>query len=519
MRTLKALSKAAGVGIIIAIIIAGLAIYFISTQHATPTTTTTTQSPTTTSPVQTTTTTTTPTTTTTTTVQTTTTTTTTTTTSPHTTTTTTAGPQLEILQIGTSKIHVPKDFYNFVQEVKEGKIKVTINFWTSMMPFEVKGIQHVVNEFMKEYPGITVKYTGTVQNMEQAVIAGVMAGDTKNTADVFTWAHDWTGELAEGGYIIPLDKYLPPQTISDLQSQYLAAAFSAGVYKLHVYGLPWAGEAIALVYNKNMVKNPPTTFEQMKEIMEKYYNPQNKTYGLAYQIDPYFVYPFVTAFGGYYYNDETGKVGVNSTGTIEGIKFLLQNVIRYEYTGDLGHETQLKIFLEGRAPFIITGPWDIPAIKQKIPNIGVVPIPKIGDRIPHPFSGIKLLWITKIATTNKYRLYASLLFVMWFTLNDNTLKYLVDESGFIPVKLTLVKYIESHLSDYPIVSGFIKAIAYSIPMPKSPNMAKVWGPVANALNAILTTYSEKGLQAALNMVPQALNEAQKEILKALQKSS
>ena len=518
MRALKALSKTAAVAIIIAIIIAGLAIYFIAAQHGATTTTTTTTTmttttTTTTAPPQTTTTTTPPQTTTTPPATSPTTTTTTKTT------TTTTGAQLEVLQIGTSKIHVPRDFYDFVQQVREGKIKVTINFWTSMMPFEVKGIQHVVNEFMKEYPGITVKYTGTVQNMEQAVIAGVMAGDTKNTADVFTWAHDWTGELAEGGYIIPLDKYLPPQTISDLQSQFLAAAFSAGVYKLHVYGLPWAGEAIALVYNKNMVKNPPTTFDEMKAIMEKYYNPQNKTYGLAYQIDPYFVYPFVTAFGGFYYDDQTGKVGVNSTGTIEGIKFLLQNVIRYEYTGDLGHETQLKIFLEGKAPFIITGPWDIPAIKQKIPNIGVVPIPKIGDKIPHPFSGIKLLWITKIATTNKYRLYASLLFVMWFSLNDDTLKYLVDESGFIPVKISLVKYIESHLNDYPIVSGFIKAIAYSIPMPKSPNMAKVWGPVANALNAILTTYSEKGLNAALNMVPQALNEAQKEILKALQKSS
>ncbi len=407
---------------------------------------------------------------------------------------------------------MPPELYDFAMKAKNGEVQVTINFWTSMMPFEVEVVRTVVDRFMEEFPGITVKYTGTVQNMKEAVKAGVIAGDVENTAHVFTWAHDWTGELAEGGYIVALDQYLPPETLQDLQAQFLSVAYSAGVYKLHLYGLPWAAESIALVCNTEMVQSPPTTYEEWRTLMEQYYNPDADTYGLAYQIDPYFVHPFVGAFGGYYYDETTDSVGVNSTGTVEGIKFLIQNILPYEYTGDLGHEMQLKVFIEGRAPCMITGPWDIPAIKQSIPSIVVSPIPEIDGKTPKPYSGIKLLWITKLAEQDKDRLYASILFAMWFTLNDDTLKTLVDEASFIPVKLSLIQYIQENIDKYPIVAGFIESISNSVPMPKSPKMAKVWGPVADALNAIMTKYAEEGPEAALAIVDETLDSAQQTIL-------
>lgn len=504
MRRRAGLTKQAIAGIIIVIVVIAAAAVLMMQGGGQPTPTTTATSPTT----STTTTTTTIGTTTTTTLPTTTTTTT-------TTATTTQQPQLKTITIGSSTIRVPDDFYEFVQKVKNGEISVTINFWTSMLPFEVDAITQVVNEFESEYPGIKVSYTGTQQNMKEAVKAGVLANDLENTANVFTWAHDWTGELAEGGFIVPLDKYLPPETIEDLQAQYLTNAYSAGVYNLHLYGLPWAAEAIALVCNTEMVSTPPKTFAELEQIMQQYYNPDNDTYGLAYQIDPYFVYPFVTAFGGYYYDDETGSVGVNSTGTKEGIKFLIQHVLAYEFTGDLGHETQLNIFQQGKAPCMITGPWDIPAIKENIPNITVSAIPPIDDKVPRPFSGIKLLWISKVTEQDQNMLYASILFVMWFSLNDDTLKSLVDNAGFIPVKKSVVAYISEHIDQYPIVAGFIESISNSIPMPKSPQMAKVWGPVSEALNAILAAYSENGPEAAIEAVDQALDNAQESILQSL----
>ncbi len=434
---------------------------------------------------------------------------------PTTTTTTTVAEEEYKIVIGSSEIRVSKEFYEFVEKAKKGEVKVTINFWTSMLPFEVNVMKKAVEAFEKEYPGITVKYSGTVQNLKEAVKAAVVAGDTENGPHIFTWAHDWTGELAEGGYIVPLDKYLPPETLEDLQEQYLSAAYSAGTYKLHLYGVPWAGEAIALVCNAEMVEGPIESFSELEQIMKEHYNPDKETYGLAYQVDPYHIYPFITAFGGYYYDDKTGSVGVNSTGTIEGLKFFLSHILVYMDTSDLGHETQLKVFIEKRAPCIITGPWNIPAIKDAVPEIFVQAIPPIDGKTPKPFSGIKLFWITSLAEKDKDKLYASILFALWFTLNDDNIKMLVDEAGFIPVKRSVVKYVATNMDNYPIIGGFLQSISNSIPMPKSPEMSKVWGPVANALSAIITVYKEKGLQEALDQVKPTLDKAQAEILESL----
>ncbi len=424
-------------------------------------------------------------------------------------------PALQTLTIGTSKIRVPQDFYDFVSKAKRGEVTVTINLWTSMMPFEVRVIDKIVNKFMSEYPGVKVRYTGTVANMKEAIKAGIIAGDVENTAHVFTWAHDWTGEMADGGYIISLSKYLARETIDDLRKEYAAFAFASGVYKLELYGLPWAAEAIALICNMDMTGGVfPNKFSELEDLMKRWYNPDKKTYGIAWQIDPYHVYPLVTAFGGFYYDEDRDVVGVNSTGTIEGFKFLLDKILPYMFTGDLGHEAQLAIFEEGRAPCIVTGPWNIPRIKERVAKITVGPIPEIDGGLPKPFSGVKLLWVTKAAEADKNRLYASILFTLWFTLNDEVIKTLVEEAGFIPVKVSVLDYLRANRDKYPIVLGFSLSLANSVPMPKSVKMAKVWGPVAEAIASMTTIYNEKGRAEAIARVKSLLDEAQEKILKA-----
>lgn len=425
---------------------------------------------------------------------------------------------LTTLEIGTSKIRVPMDFYDFVSKAKTGAVSVTINFWTAMMPFEVAVVDKIVKQFMSEYPGVKVRYTGTVANMKEAIKAGIVAGDVENTAHVFTWAHDWTGEMADGGFIVSLSKYLPRETIEDLRREYVAFAYTAGVYKLELYGLPWAAEGIALICNLDLTGGVvPKTFSQLEDIMRKWYNPERGTYGLAWQIDPYHVYPLVTAFGGYYYDEDRDAVGVNSDGTVEGFKFLFSRVMPYMFTKDLGHEAQLSLFEEGKAPCIVTGPWNMPRIKERVARIAVAPIPEIDGKTPKPFSGVKLLWVTKAAEADKNRLYASILFALWFTLNDNVIKTLMDEAGFIPVKVSMVDYLRANAEKYPIILGFSSSLANSVPMPKSVKMAKVWGPVAEALSSLITIYSERGRDEAVASVKSLLDEAQSKILEAFKR--
>jgi arabinogalactan oligomer/maltooligosaccharide transport system substrate-binding protein len=419
-------------------------------------------------------------------------------------------PQISLykLVIGTTEIRVPKELYDFAMKAKAGSISVTINFWTSMYPFEADIIKEAVNMFMKEYPGVKVNYQN-VQNMKEMVKAGVLAGDVENTAHVFTWAHDWTGEFADAGYIIALDNYLPPETLNDLQSQYAPIAFSAAQLRLHLYGLPWAAEAIALICDASKVPQIPSKFSDLENnVFKKYTDASKGLYGLSYQIDPYHIYPFVTAFGGYYYDETTDTSAFNSTGTYEGIKFLLEHVFPYLYTSDLGGETQLKLFTDGKTPCIITGPWNGPRIREVYGDkIVIAPIPDIDGKTPKPFVGVKLLWITSLVKNDPNRLYASILFSLWFTLNDGSLKMFVDKFGYIPVKNSLIEYVSAHKEQYKYVYGFLESVLRGVPMPKVPKMGCVWDPVGTAVNAIVTEYNEKGLKTTLDDLRNILNSA------------
>ncbi|MEN2999702.1 MAG: extracellular solute-binding protein [Acidilobaceae archaeon] len=419
---------------------------------------------------------------------------------------------LETLQIGTTQLRVPAELKAFAERAKKGEVSVAINLWTSFMPFEVATFNALVSQFAKEYPGIKVNYRGTVANMKEAVKAGIIAGDTENTAHVFTWAHDWTGELAEGGFLVSLSKALPKETLEDLRTQYASYAYSAGVYKLELYGLPWAAESIVLVCNADLTGGAlPQRFSQLEEIMARHHKPERRSYGLAWQIDPYHVYPLVTAFGGFYYDEDRDAVGLNSPGTVEGFSFLLSRIFPYMFTGDLGHEAQLSLFEEGRAPCIVTGPWNIPRIREKVKNFLVGPFPEIEGKVPRPFSGVKLMWVTKAAESSKERLYASLLFVLWFTLNDEALKVLVDDAGFVPVKLSMLDFVRKNVDKYPVVVGISNAVANGALMPKSMKMAKVWGPIGEAVSSMITNYNEKGKEEAVRQVKPLLDEAQRKV--------
>lgn len=441
------------------------------------------------------------------------------TTPPTTPPTTILPPGMALANIGGVDIRVPEELKEFIDKCRVGEAgTVTIYLGTAMMSFEASIIEGLINKFNREYPCIKVEYTNYAgqDQLKAAVDASNIVRRVGTGPDIFTWAHDWTGMYADKGYIVALDDILPRETIEDIAGNYMSSAVSAATYKLKIYGLPWAAEAIALVINKDLVPNPPRTISEMLTIMSSFHNPSEDKYGLAYQIDAYHVYPWVSLFNGYYFDDYTFSVGVNTTETKSGIEFFVRNILPYLDYRDLGHENQLTIFTDGRAPMIITGPWNIPRIKSALgeEKITVIPIPKLNDtHVPKPFSGIKLFWMTQLSLLGEQpeRKYANLLFITWFTLSDEALMTLVSQAGFIPVKTALL----TKITNYPIVHGFAQAVFNSVPMPKDKRMSAVWQ-IGDYLSAIITEYTNARVQGksvdeavsiAVESISPKLNEA------------
>lgn len=440
--------------------------------------------------------------------------------------------------MGDLDVRVPPEFRDFIEKARRGEISVKIYFGHALAEAERPAFQEIIAMFEREYPGIDVIETpfaemGVLQTQISAVASlppEQRASFVGQVPDVFTWAHDWIGGFADRGWIIPLEEVLPSEAIvEDIAPQLIGPAFSSVVYKLKTYGLPYAGESVALIVNKRLVPTPPRDFSEMKAIMESYFNPAEGKYGLSLQFDPYHIYAFVTAFGGYWYDDTIGGpagFGINRTETKTGVKWYFENIVPYLDVTNLGYTHQLDLFLNEKTPMIITGPWALSSIFNALgkDNVVITSIPRIDNRVPKPFAGFRNMYITIMAKEGgKERLYANILFVLYFTMKDDAVRLLVDRNGYVPVKRSVVDYVIQNKDKYPVVYGFMLQVMNSVPMPKDPYMERAWG-VGTYLNSIMGEFTKalgegksraEAAAAAVAIVDETLDIAQQELLAGL----
>lgn len=362
---------------------------------------------------------------------------------------------------------------------------------------EAQTFKDLIAEFEIEHPNIQVQMEYKA-SLETALKAAIPAG---KGPDLFIWAHDWIGKFADAGLLKPIDDYVT----DDFKSNFVTIAQDAFEYKGHYYGVPFAAETVALIYNKEMVSNPPQNFDEMKQIMQQYYDPDNGKYGLASPIDGYFLSGWVHAFGGYYFDDKTEQPGLNKSETLQGFQFFFNNIWPYmAHTTD--YNSQVSLFTDGNAPMMINGPWSISGVKEAGIDFGVEPLPPITINgktyYPRPYAGVKLIYVTANAKDEKMG--AIWEFLKWFSTSEDVALTLAFQNGYVPV-LKSVSDNPDVQSD-PVISGYMKALEHAYLMPKSTKMGSVWGAVNNAITDYIG--GKKTLE-------QALQDAQQEILQAI----
>jgi arabinogalactan oligomer/maltooligosaccharide transport system substrate-binding protein len=355
----------------------------------------------------------------------------------------------------------------------------TLTVWHGLLANELAVWNQRLTVFEAAYPGVTVNLVSKASlhdNLATAVPAGV-------GPDLYTWgAQDWQGEFANASLIVPIDSYIDSATLS----LYYPSALSAMTYKGHLYALPLAAECITLFYNKAFVTTPPQNTNEMVALMQ---NESAKggtapyEYGLSHvtQSDPYHLEPWVSGFGGYYYNDTTGLVGLNSTGTVEAASWFNSTILPY-LAPDLGGDSQRTLFYQNKSALLISGPWSVADVKNANITFGLALIPTISQNnnaTPMPYEGVKGIWMTaNVRDENKE---AAITFLKWWTGVDNQIA-LGKGLGWIPVVYNA--YNDPDIQSDPIISGFGNQLKYTIGIPSAPQMSEVWGPAGDAWNAV-----------------------------------
>lgn len=281
--------------------------------------------------------------------------------------------------------------------------------------------------------------------------------------DVVVTAHDGLGGFVTNGVVQPVE-------LGDRTDEFSDVSIAALTYDDAVYGVPYAVENIALVRNDDLVDETPETFDDLVA--------QNETTGADYPVviqqdakegDAYHLYPLQTSFGApvFEQNDDGTYRPELALGGAEGAAFA-----RYLVTlGEQGvldpaidGEKAKQLFLDGKTPYMITGPWYASEFTDAGMNISVHQVPSAGGEPAEPFVGVQGAFIS--AKTQNALVAGD--FVTNFLGSTDVQLRLAADGGRAPASIEAADQVDDEIMQQ------FAAAAGTAPMPSIPEMSAVW---------------------------------------------
>ena len=315
----------------------------------------------------------------------------------------------------------------------------------------------------------------------------VAQAPTGEGPDLIVGANDWTGELVSNGLISPIelgDKgKLADNTIAAFQ------------YDGALYGVPYAVENIALVRNNKILHDTPDTFDALIE--------QAKGAGAEFpaiiqvgdQGDAYHMYPIQTSFGAPVfksnadgsYTNELGMEGAEGEAFATYLKKLADEKV---VSVSMGGDQAKQAFLDGKSPYMITGPWNTAAFTEAGMDISVLAVPSAGGQPSAPFLGVQGVYLSSKSENgvlaNQFLDYMA---------TTEAQQKLFDLGGRVPADTSVAEGITDEL-----LAGFAEAGKNGQPMPSIPEMAAVWSHWGNTQVSIINGQAADPVAAWKTMV-------------------
>ncbi|PAU51688.1 maltose ABC transporter substrate-binding protein MalE [Pseudomonas sp. PIC25] len=369
--------------------------------------------------------------------------------------------------------------------IEEGKLVVWINGDKGY-----KGLAKVGEKFTAD-TGIPVE----VAHPDAATDKFQQAAATGNGPDIFIWAHDRLGEWAQSGLIAAVE---PSARIKQETAEF---AWSAVSYKGKLWGYPIAVEAPALIYNKALVKTPPSTFEDVFAL-NKELAKNGKRAILWDYTNTYFTWPMLAANGAYAFRDtengyDVSQTGVNTPGAKQGAEVLKRLIDEGVMPRGADYSAAEAAFNKGETAMFISGPWAWSNIRKSGIDFGVAPIPSVGGAPSRPFSGV--MAATLNAASPNHALAVE--FLENYLLQVEGLKTV---NADVPLGAVVNKAYMAELADDPLIKATFDSAQQGQPMPNVPEMGAFWSSMEPALGNIT---------AGRQSVDDALNDAAKRIAK------
>ena len=352
-------------------------------------------------------------------------------------------------------------------KIEEGKLVIWINGDKGY-----NGLAEVGKKFEQD-TGIKV----TVEHPDKLEEKYPQVAATGDGPDIIFWAHDRFGGYAQSGLLAEIS---PDKA---LQDKIFPFTWDAVRFNGKLIGYPVAVESLSLIYNKDLLPNPPKSWEAIPAL-DKQLRAKGKSAIMFNLQEPYFTWPLIAADGGFAFKKENGsynvkEVGVNNQGSQEGLKFLVDLINNKHLNADTDYAIAEAAFNKGETAMTINGPWAWNNIDSAKINYGVTLLPTFKGQPSKPFVGVLSAGINA-ASPNKE------------LAKEFLENYLLTEDGLAKINadkplgaVALKSYQEKLAQDEKIAATMENAQKGEI-MPNVPQMSAFWyaerSAVLNAIN-------------------------------------
>jgi len=352
-------------------------------------------------------------------------------------------------------------------KIEEGKLVIWINGDKGY-----NGLAEVGKKFEKD-TGIKV----TVEHPDKLEEKYPQVAATGDGPDIIFWAHDRFGGYAQSGLLAEIT---PDQAFKD---KLFPFTWDAATYKGKLLGYPVAVEALSLIYNKDIIKEAPKTWEEIPAL-DTQLRAKGKSAIMWNLQEPYFTWPIIAADGGYAFKYEDGKynikdTGVDNAGSQAGLQFIIDLVKNKHINADTDYSIAEAAFNKGQTAMTIDGPWAWSNLDKSKINYGVTLLPTFKGKPSKPFVGVLTAGINA-ASPNKE---LAKEFLENYLITDEGLAVVNKDK---PLGAVALKSYQQQLEKDPRIAATMANSKNGEIMPNVPQMSAFWyaerSAIINAVN-------------------------------------
>ncbi|MEZ8968553.1 maltose/maltodextrin ABC transporter substrate-binding protein MalE [Vibrio breoganii] len=294
---------------------------------------------------------------------------------------------------------------------------------------------------------------------------------TGDGPDIIFWAHDRFGGYAEAGLLAEI------KPSKEVKEGIVDFAWDAVNFEGKTIGYPVAIEALALIYNKDLVPNPPKTWEEIAALDAELAKDGKKA--IMWNLkEPYFTWPLMAANGGYAFKHtdagyDVKDVGIDKQGVKDAMNFIKSLVDTKVISADMDYSIADSSFAKGEVALTINGPWSWGGYDNKV-NYGVTTIPTFEGQASSPFVGVLTAGIST-ASPNKD---LAVEFLENYLLTNDGLRQVNDDK---PLGAVALKSFQKELESDPRIAATMASAENGEIMPNIPQMNAYWGSTKNAI--------------------------------------